>query len=109
MIWVQRRACVAEPFDVYADTFQISTNPWAVTLNLNLTGALPVAPGTPPTNTLVGTVRMGLEAVKVLAFLLHRQIEQHERALGITVEISQQVLNAVQIGPEDWQEFWRRT
>ena len=97
-----------EPFDVYADTFQISTNPWGGTLNLNLTGALPVAPGTPPTNILVGTVRMGLEAVKVLAFLLHRQIEQHERALNIKVEISQQVLNAVQIGPEDWQEFWRR-
>lgn len=97
-----------DPLDVYVDTYQVSTNPWAGTINFSLSSPIPVLPGTPPKAELLVSVRLSLENMKLLAFFLYRQIMQHEQNLGVNVQVPQQVLNQVQIGAEDWQTFWRR-
>ena len=97
-----------EPLDIYVDTYQVSTNPWAGTINFSLSGAMPAAPGTPPKTEHLASVRLSLENMKLLAFFLYRQIKQHEQNLGVNVQVPQQVLNQVQIGAEDWQTFWNR-
>jgi hypothetical protein len=98
---------VPEPLDLYIDTYQVSTNPYGCTINFSLSQALPTAPGTPPRAEPVASVRMSLENMKLLAFFLYRQMMQHERNLGVEIQVPKQVLNAVQIGPEDWQGFWK--
>lgn len=98
---------MAEPFDVYADSYQISTNPYAGTINFMLSDAMPTAPGTPPKNVHLASIRLSLENIKLLSFLLYRQIKQHEKNLGVNIQVPVQVLNAVQTGIEDWQSFWR--
>ncbi len=95
-----------KPFDVYADTYQVSTNPWGVTINFMLSDPMPVAPGTPPKVANVGHLRLSLENLKVLVFLMHRQVKQHEQNLGVNIQIPRQVLNALQISVEDWRPFW---
>jgi hypothetical protein len=98
---------VPDPLDIYVDTYQVATTPYHGTIIFSLSGALPVAPGTPPKTEHLASVRMSLEAMKLLAFFLHRQIIQHEKNLGVNIQVPQQVLNAVRIGPEDWQMFWK--
>jgi len=99
---------VPEPFDVYVDSYQVTTNPYAAAINFNLSDAMPAAPGVPSRTTPVGSVRLSLENMKLLAFLLYRQIRQHERAMGVNIQVPQHVLNALQIGAEDWRGIWER-
>ena len=98
-----------QPVDIYVDTYQVSTNPYAGTINFLLSDAFPgsAAPGSPPKSVPLATVRLSLENMKLLAFLLYRQIKQHEENLGVNIQVPQQVLNALKIGAEDWQTFWR--
>jgi hypothetical protein len=49
---------------------------------------------------------MSLEHLKVVAFLFRRQLVQYERQQGIQVPIPTDVLNRLEIGPEDWRGFW---
>lgn len=97
-----------EPIDIYVDTYQVSTSPYHGTINFTLSSALPAAPGMQPKMEHLASVRMSLEAMKLLAYFLVRQILQHEKTFAVNIQVPQQVLNAVQIGYEDWQSFWRR-
>lgn len=100
---------MAEPPDLYADVYQVTTNPWAGTINFSLSSAIPTAPGQPAKHELVATIRMSLENMKLLAFFLHRQVRQHEENLGVNIQVPTTVLNQVRIGPEDWEAFWKRS
>lgn len=68
--------------------------------------ALPPAGGGAPGQP-VATVRMSLEHMKLLSFLLRRQLLQFERESGVHIQIPSDVLNQLRIGREDWQECWR--
>ena len=98
---------MAEPIDVYADQFQINTSAFGCVLNFSASGPTPPAPGAAPQVQRLATVRMSLEHLKVMAFLLHRQLLQHETQTGITIQIPTQVLNGLGVGQEDWTRFWR--
>jgi hypothetical protein len=97
-----------EPVDVYADQFQLNTGPFGCSLNFLLSGPTPPAPGAAPQVQRQATVRTSLEHLKVMTFILHRQISQIEEQTGTEIPIPVQVLNALQIGLEDWNGFWRR-
>ena len=99
---------MADPLDVYVDSYQVSTNPWAGTINFMLSSATPGAPGAPPRHEHLVSVRLSLENMKLLSFLLLRQLMQHEQNLGVNIQVPLQVLNQLQIGAEDWQTFWKR-
>ena len=97
-----------DPVDVYTDQFQISTGAYGCILNFLVTNREPVAPGALQQHPeRVATLRMSLEHLKVMAFILHRQIMMHERNAGIRIPFPQAVLNQLQIGREDWDKFWR--
>jgi hypothetical protein len=96
-----------EVVDVYSDQFQINTGPYGSVLNFLLTDRQPAAPGAVQPAHRVATVRMSLEHLKIMTFILRRQIMNHERATGIRIQLPQVVLNALQIGREDWNECWR--
>lgn len=95
-----------QPVDIYVDSYQVSTNPYAGTINFMLSDPFPVAPGNPPKSVPLASVRLSLENMKLLAFLLYRQIKLHEENLGVNIQVPLQVLNALQVGAEDWKTFW---
>ena len=95
-----------EPFDVYADQFQVTVGPFGSAVSFGLTPSTPPAQGQPPINKPVGCVRMSVEHLKTMAFLIHRQVLESERNQGVVYPMSRNVLNALRIGPEDWDHFW---
>lgn len=98
---------MTEAVDVYADQFTISTGPYGAMLSFNVSSHIPAAPGQVQQPERVATIRMSLEHLKVMAFILHRQLMQHEQQTGTTIPLPQQILNQLQIGREDWDAFWR--
>lgn len=60
-----------------------------------------MVPGQP-----VATVRMSLEHMKVMAFMLRRQLLQFEEGTGVQVQVPQEVLNQLRVGREDWDRHW---
>lgn len=97
---------MAEPIDIYSDQFQVSTSPYGCTVNFMLSPATPPVPGSLPQAERLACVRMSLEHLKVMAFMLRRQIVQYERATGTKIPLPADLLNSLQVGPEDWDSFW---
>lgn len=100
---------MSESIDVYIDQFQINTGPFGCTLNFSVTAPTPPAPGAVPQSEHLATVRTSLEHLKVMAFIMRRQVLQHESKAGVRIEVPIEVLNAIGIGSEDWDSFWRQT
>ena len=95
-----------EPIDVYSDQFQVTTGPFGCTLNFLLSSPTPPAPGGLPPQERLASVRMSLEHLKVMAFMLRRQVVAHERESRVRIDLPAEVLNALRIGREDWDSFW---
>ncbi len=95
-----------EPVDIYTDNFQMTMSPYRVTINFSLTGAMPPAPGAAPQSERLASVRMSLEHLKLMAFIVHRQVMQYERGTGVTIQLPLGLLNDLHIGREDWEAFW---
>jgi hypothetical protein len=51
-------------------------------------------------------VRMSLEHLKLMTFMLRRQLMQFEQTSGVQVQVPQDVLNQLRIGREDWDEHF---
>jgi len=96
-----------EPIDVYADQFQINTGPFGSTLSFSVTSPVPPAPGQVPAAERLASIRMSNEHLKAMVFMLRRQILMSQRQMGVDIQVSQNVLNGLSIGPEDWERFWR--
>jgi hypothetical protein len=94
-----------QPVDVYADQLQATFGPFGTTLNFGASLAIQTAGGIPQGQP-VATVRMSLEHLKVMVFLLRRQLLEYERESGIRITIPMDVLNQLRVGKEDWQACW---
>jgi len=92
--------------DVYCDQFQINLSPYGATLNFSISPAIPPPPGGVVQAERKATVRMSLQHLKLMAFILQRQLKAYERAHGVRIDLPAEVLNGTQIGPEDWAAFW---
>lgn len=92
--------------DVYSDQMGMNLGPFGCVINFSQSLAVPPGGGVIGAGTPVATVRMSLEHLKVMVFLLHRQVSQYERESGARVSLPMGVLNQLRIGPEDWQAFW---
>lgn len=97
---------MSETIDGYSDQFQITTGPFGASLTFSVSPPTPPAPGSAPQTETVATIRMSLEHVKVMAFMLRRQLIEHQGKTGVQVQLPREVLNSLQIGPEDWDAFW---
>lgn len=98
---------MSDPVDVYADQFQVNMGPYGCVLNFHLSGREPVAPGAAQPTERVASVRMSLEHLKLMTFILRRHLTTYEQQASVRVQLPQVVLNALQIGREDWNECWR--
>ena len=99
---------MTEPVSVFIDQFQLNTSPYGATLNFMLTDPMPPSPGTPPKSERQATVRMSLEHMKVMAFIMQRSVKQYEAQTGTTIQIPMQMLNSMGISLEDWDACWKR-
>jgi hypothetical protein len=90
--------------DTYADGMGLNLGPFGCAINFTL------SPSTPQPGALMGqtvaTIRMSLEHLKLMTFLLRRQLIEYERGSGAKIQIPQDVLNQMRIGREDWEECW---
>jgi hypothetical protein len=73
-----------------------------------LTDPMPPSPGTPPKSERQATVRMSLEHMKVMSFIMQRSVKQYEAQTGTTIQIPMQMLNQMGISLEDWDACWKR-
>lgn len=96
-----------EPIDVYADQFGLNLGAYGTALNFSVSSANPPAPGTSPQIERLATIRMSLEHLKVMAFVIRRQILQYEQQAGVNIQIPVEVLNSLRISREDWDAIWR--
>jgi len=95
-----------EPIDIFSDQFQVTVGPYGCVLNFSLTSAQPPPPGAVRPADRLASVRMSNEHLKVMTYILRRQIVDYERRLAVRVPVPQEVINALGIGREDWEEFW---
>jgi hypothetical protein len=98
---------MAEPVDIYSDSFQLNTGPYGCTLNFLLSPSTPPAPGRTPQPETLATIRMSLEHLKLMTFVLRRQIMHHERQTGVNIQVPTKVLDSVGISTDDWDSLWK--
>lgn len=96
-----------EPLDAYSDQFHINVGPYGCVLNFAATQSQPPPQGAPPQADRVATIRMSIEHLKVMTYILRRQVITYERQLGVRVPLPVELLNNLRIGREDWDGFWR--
>ena len=85
----------------------MNMNPYGATLNFGLSDSTPPSPGTAPKIDRKATVRLSLEHLKVMAFVIVRQIKQYEGQTGTSVQVPPQILNSINVSPEDWDLLWK--
>lgn len=98
---------MSEPVDIYSDQFSLNLGAYGCTINFRKSSAMPPAPGESPHIENLAAVRISLEHLKVMSFILHRQVQEYERQSGISVAVPVRVLNSLRISPEDWNKFWQ--
>jgi len=87
----------------------LAISPYGAALTFKKSSPKPVAPGTVPQSEDVGTIRMSLEHMKIMTFLIKRQLDEAQISLGVDVQIPIRLMNDLRIAPEDWQKFWQRS
>jgi hypothetical protein len=93
--------------DEYCDQAGINFNPFGATLNFFLTNPVPSMPGMATQPSRVATIRMSMEHLKMMTFVIRRQIQQYERDNGVSIQIPQSTLTNSQISREDWEAVWK--
>jgi len=96
-----------EPLDIFSDQFQFNLGPYGCVLNFMITDPLPPAEGKSPQNRRLATIRMTVEHLKVMTFLIHQQISLAETRTGVRIEIPDKLLDSLNISREDWDSFWK--
>ena len=92
--------------DVYSDQVTLTVGPLGCALNFALSPAIPPTLQVPVAGQTVATIRMSLEHLKLMAYLLRQQLLKYERDSGIRIPIPGDLLNQLKIGPEDWRDCW---
>lgn len=97
-----------EIVDEYFDQFQININAWGATLNCMLSSHQPPAPGAQPQSERVATLRTSVTHLKVMSYMIIRQLKQFEHDQQLSVAIPTGILASLGIAREDWDAFWRQ-
>jgi len=97
---------MVEPFDLYTDAFTVTITPFGANVSFSLREAHP-SPGKSPQLQHLGTLRMSVEHLKTLIWITRNQIRRVETELGTKADVPRNVLNQLQIPPDDWDDFWK--
>lgn len=95
-----------ETFDEYADQFTITLTPFGANLSFAVREAHPSA-GRAPQSRPLGTIRMSVEHLKTMIMIIRRQILTVEEQTRVKADVPRDILNQMQIAPEDWDTFWK--
>ncbi len=96
-----------QPIDVYSDQFQINLGPYGSSLNFMVSDPTPPAPGSATPARRLATIRMSLQHLKVMTFILRKQISAMESQTGVKAEVPVELLNSLRTSREDWDAFWK--
>ncbi len=94
-----------EPFDVYADSFSVSITAWGSKLSFRLSSPVTDSTNVGERETL-GTIRMSNELLKVIVFLIRKQIIDREDEYDVQFDVPQWVLEQVGASDDEWDDFW---
>jgi len=97
---------MVEPIDVYSDQFMVTTTSWGANLSFLVNAPHPEVTKPVPAER-VATIRMSNEHLKVITFIIAKQIKKMEDETGVKCEVAKRVLNSLGISPEDWDGFWK--
>ena len=95
-----------ETFDEYVDQFTITLTPFGANLSFAVREAHP-STGQAPQSRHLGTIRMSVEHLKTMVWIIRRQILNVEEQTRVKADVPRDILNQMQIGPEDWDAFWK--
>lgn len=98
-----------EPPDAYCDQLHVLIGPYGCALIFSA-----VRPGPPMVDTpapklpvdQVATLRMSIEHLKAMAFLLQRNVREYQKQAGIQVPLPEKVLGDLRTTPQEWKAFW---
>lgn len=93
--------------DVYSDQMGLNMGPLGCSMMFSETVAGPIIPGVQQQTRNVATVRVSLEHLKMIAYILRREILAYEGRFGVQIPIPLEVMNQLGIGREDWDDCWR--
>lgn len=89
--------------EFYSDMFEVVAGPYGVTLNFRKG---PPEPRMESRET-VCRVRMSWEHAKIMTYVMWRHIRKMEQDKGVSYPAPPEVLSNLQIGKEDWDNFWQ--
>ncbi|MBI2205526.1 MAG: hypothetical protein HYU41_16895 [Candidatus Rokubacteria bacterium] len=93
---------MADPSEVFADQLTLLVGPFGCTIVF----AVSAAPGSEPAHPkTVASVRVSLEHLKAMAFLLHKGIKDYERE-NVRVPFSDKTLSILATPRAEWEAFW---
>jgi hypothetical protein len=96
---------MAEPFDTYSDYVSFWTTHWGTNLVFYSQAPVPDPDGSRQQN-LHGTVRMSNEHLKVVLYVIARNLAQHEIRTGANYDATAEILAQMGVPKEDWERFW---
>ena len=94
-----------ETFDIYSDSFLVSLNAWGASLTFHLTDPHP-SPDVAREPVPLGTIRMSIEHLKVLAYMLRQYVISHEDFNDVDYDVPDTVLSQIGISRADWEASW---
>ena len=90
----------SEMQEQFSDVFETHVNPWSAAINFGIRATRDTEDHHYSTR-----VRMPLQQAKALAVMLMRNIRTYEQQTGTDVGLPRQVLDSLNIAPEDWARF----
>ena len=95
---------MAEPFDVYADTFKIASSPMGTYVGFGTLS--PRFPEEAEEPVALGIVRMSNLQMKLLIFSLWDSMTDLERDFDFSVNVPNRVTDLLGIPRDRWDVFW---
>jgi hypothetical protein len=97
---------MAEPFDYYTDSMEVSSSLVGSSLTFGVQHATSAGPDQVGSVNYFGTLRMSVEHLKIMTFIIKRHLMRHEHSVSVTYDVPQEALRLLQIDPDEWKAFW---
>ena len=93
--------------EIYSDEMGISVGPLGCSLSFSSSPAPVIGPADePPQPRRPVVIRLSLEHLKLMAYILRNQVRGFEQQSQVQIPITRQVLDQLAILPEQWEECW---
>ena len=90
----------SEMVESFSDVFEMQITPWSAAITF---GSRSLKQGEDHKYTV--RVRMPLQQAKALGVLMLRNVRAYEEQTGADIDLPRQVLESLNIPPEDWVRF----